>query len=159
MLFLCAQYKYCSLYNCTEQRTTTQRYSTCREFGSKNTFAYDLDSVHLRFCFPSNSFSTLQLVNYYTIIILTSIWGQFKTSSAVENNLQQETTEVEGCFQTPAQSVSANPTHSRNCVNCSPHKHVDGVKQEVRSQFLRAEGLCDLVTYEHRVYGFSANRY
>jgi len=68
----------------------------------------------------------------------------------VENNLQQDTTEIEGCFQTPAQSVSVNPTHSMNCVRCSPHKHVGGGKQKVQPQSLRVECLCDLVTYEHR---------
>ena len=68
----------------------------------------------------------------------------------MENNLQQDTTEIEGCFQTPAQSVSVNPTHSMNCVRCSPHKHVGGGKQKVQPQSLRVECLCDLVTYEHR---------
>jgi len=68
----------------------------------------------------------------------------------VENNLQQDTTEIDGCFQTPAQSVSVNPTHSTNCVRHSPHKHIGSVKQKVQPQSLRVECLCDLVTYEHR---------
>jgi hypothetical protein len=46
----------------------------------------------------------------------------------VENHLQQETMEVEGCFQTPAQSVRVNPTHSTDGLNRSPHKHTDIVK-------------------------------
>lgn len=68
----------------------------------------------------------------------------------MENNLQQDTTEIEGCFQTPAQSVSVNPTHSMNCVRCSPHKHIGSDKQKVHTQSLRVKCLCDLVTYEHR---------
>jgi hypothetical protein len=65
----------------------------------------------------------------------------------VENNLQQDTTEFEGCFQTPAQSVSVSvsPTQSMDCVRCSPHKHTGSDEQTVRPQCL-----CDLVTYEHR---------
>lgn len=72
----------------------------------------------------------------------------------MENNLQQDTTEFEGCFQTPAQSVSVSvsvsPTHSMNCVRCSPHKHTGSDEQTVRPQSLRVQCLCDLVTYEHR---------
>ena len=68
----------------------------------------------------------------------------------MENNLQQDTTEIEGCFQTPAQSVNVNPSHAMNCVRCSPHKHIGSDKQKVCTQSLRVECLCDLVTYEHR---------
>jgi hypothetical protein len=39
-----------------------------------------------------------------TLTFLTSIWEHFKISNAVENYLQQEVTEVEDCFQTPAQN-------------------------------------------------------
>lgn len=68
----------------------------------------------------------------------------------MENNLQQDTPEIEGCFQTPAQSVCVNPTQSMNCVRCSPHKHIGSDRQNVQPQSLRVECLCDLVTYEHR---------
>ena len=139
-----------------EQRTTTQRHSICWVFGSKNTFAYDPDNVHLRFCFPSNSYSALQLLNYYIIINLTSIWEQFKISNAVENYLQQEITEIEGCFQTPAQSVSVNSIHSTNWVSYNPHKHVGSDKWQVRPQSLRTVFVC-LGHIWTQVYGFSAN--
>ena len=69
---------------------------------------------------------------------------QWKTTS---NKIQQKLKDV---FKLLHKVLVFNPTHSMNCVRCSPHKHIGSDKQKVQPHSLRVECLCDLVTYEHR---------